>query len=43
MATIKEKELINSEKEVKDYLEKKYGKEPRVSAEELNKIRWSWH
>ena len=33
----------NSEKEVKDYLERKYGKEPRVTAEELDKIRWSWH
>ncbi len=41
MATIKEKQIINSEKEEKDYLEKKYGKEPRV--EEYDKTRWSWH
>ena len=26
-----------------DYLEKKYGKEPRISEEELEKNRWNWH
>ncbi|MFX1284592.1 MAG: hypothetical protein ACFFB5_13105 [Promethearchaeota archaeon] len=24
-------------------LEKKYGKEPKISAEELEKMRWYWH
>ncbi|MHA2040175.1 MAG: hypothetical protein ACW98X_27560 [Promethearchaeota archaeon] len=43
MTTIKDKQLIKSEKEETHYLEKKYGKEPRVTAEELDKIRWSWH
>lgn len=27
----------------KSYLEKKYGKEPKISKEELDKIRWKWH
>lgn len=27
----------------KSYLEKKYGNEPKISKEELDKIRWKWH
>jgi hypothetical protein len=26
-----------------DYLEKKYGKEPKISPEELVRTRWNWH
>lgn len=26
-----------------NYLERKYGKEPKITKEELDKIRWSWH
>jgi uncharacterized protein YgiB involved in biofilm formation len=26
-----------------DYLEKKYGKEPKISLEEFRKQRWNWH
>ncbi len=26
-----------------NYLEKKYGKEPKISEEELKRTRWSWH
>jgi hypothetical protein len=33
------KEKINSS----DYLEKKYGKEPRISEKELKEHRWNWH
>jgi hypothetical protein len=25
------------------YLERKYGKEPKISAEDLAKTRWNWH
>ncbi|NHJ01703.1 MAG: hypothetical protein EAX86_06140 [Candidatus Heimdallarchaeota archaeon] len=25
------------------YLEKKYGKEPLITAKELKETRWSWH
>jgi hypothetical protein len=25
------------------YLERKYGKEPKISAKELARIRWNWH
>lgn len=32
-----------SNEEEKSYLEKKYGKEPKISKEELDKIRWKWH
>lgn len=24
-------------------LEKKYGKEPKISADELKRMRWNWH
>jgi len=33
----------NSEKLISDYLEKKYGKEPKLTDEDLEKIRWNWH
>ena len=26
-----------------DYLEQKYGKEPRISEKELKQHRWNWH
>ena len=26
-----------------NYLERKYGKEPRISAKEYARIRWNWH
>lgn len=32
-----------SNEEEKSYLEKKYGKEPKISKEEHDKIRWKWH
>ncbi|UCG00709.1 MAG: hypothetical protein JSW11_13950 [Candidatus Heimdallarchaeota archaeon] len=25
------------------YLERKYGKEPKISAKELAQTRWNWH
>lgn len=25
------------------YLERKYGREPKISAKELAQIRWKWH
>jgi hypothetical protein len=25
------------------YLERKYGKEPKISAKELAQMRWNWH
>lgn len=25
------------------YLERKYGKEPKISAKEFAQIRWNWH
>ena len=43
MSALKENQSSSSKKEEQDYLEKKYGKEPRVTAEELEKMRWSWH
>ncbi len=26
-----------------NYLEKKFGKEPKISKDELEKMRWTWH
>ena len=26
-----------------DYLERKYGKEPKISSKELKQHRWNWH
>jgi hypothetical protein len=26
-----------------NYLERKYGKEPKISTKELMQIRWNWH
>ncbi len=38
------KDLVNSsQKDTRTYLEKKYGKEPQISTEELKKSRWNWH
>ena len=38
------KKLSNHDhKDDSDYLEKKYGKEPKISSEELVQTRWNWH
>jgi hypothetical protein len=39
--TSKDKSEDNSVSD--NYLERKYGKEPRISEEELEKNRWNWH
>ncbi|MHA1994623.1 MAG: hypothetical protein ACW97Z_08795 [Candidatus Hodarchaeales archaeon] len=26
-----------------NYLERKYGKEPKISSKELKQLRWNWH
>ncbi len=31
------------DKHISDYLEKKYGKEPKLSVDELEELRWNWH
>jgi hypothetical protein len=41
-ASPKEKD-VKSRNETSNYLEKKYGKEPTISTEELNRMRWKWH
>jgi hypothetical protein len=33
----------SSKVDERNYLEKKYGKEPKISKDELEKIRWTWH
>ena len=33
----------NSSNEEANYLERKYGKEPKITAEEYIQIRWNWH
>ena len=33
----------NSSNEEANYLERKYGKEPKITAEEYTRIRWNWH
>jgi hypothetical protein len=35
--------FIEDEKLLSDYLESKYGKEPKITDEELKEIRWNWH
>lgn len=34
---------IKSDQKIHDYLEKKYGKEPKISKEELKQLQWNWH
>ena len=41
--TKEELDKISSNEDKQDYLEKKYGKEPIITKDELDKTRWSWH
>jgi hypothetical protein len=34
---------IKTDQKIHDYLEKKYGKEPKISKEELKRLQWNWH
>ncbi len=36
-----QKENLSSDK--LNHLERKYGKEPKISIEELKRIQWNWH
>ncbi len=35
--------MEKSPSKTEKYLERKYGKEPKISLEELKQIRWNWH
>ncbi|MHA1977124.1 MAG: hypothetical protein ACW98F_05485 [Candidatus Hodarchaeales archaeon] len=35
--------MDDSCKNPNNYLERKYGKEPRISSKELKQIQWNWH
>ncbi len=43
MSDSKKKSARSSEHEFISYLEQKYGKEPKISMEELKKQQWNWH
>jgi len=46
METHEEKTEGNSEnksKNISKYLIRKYGKEPRITEEEMKQNRWNWH
>jgi hypothetical protein len=38
-----EKKAENKQTIVSEYLIRKYGKEPRISEEELRQNQWNWH
>ena len=35
--------MDDSPADSENYLERKYGKEPRISLKELKQIQWKWH
>jgi hypothetical protein len=37
------KQSVKSSEEDLNYLERKYGKEPKISAKEYAQMRWNWH
>jgi len=39
----KEKLGLKSFPEKMTYLEKKYGKEPKITTQELKNMQWNWH
>ncbi len=39
----RKKEMDNFSNDPDDYLERKYGKEPKISSDELRRIQWNWH
>jgi hypothetical protein len=43
MSASKKKSERISDQEKTNYLEQKYGKEPKISTEELKKQQWNWH
>lgn len=43
MAGSKKKLQRSDKREFVNYLELKYGKEPKISEEELKEQQWNWH
>ena len=46
MATHEERtdeNTANKNTEINNYLIRKYGKEPRITEEEMKQNRWNWH
>ena len=40
---INKREQDSNQDKMEEYLYRKYGKEPKLTKEELEKTRWNWH